>query len=100
MLALLAVVAALDAGAAVAPASPPATLRDGKQVLADYARAIGDKNAWRKHKSVRVKREVSVKTMNFTSDEETRLLRSGKLHSVSSAPSLGVSRNGYDGKIA
>lgn len=100
MLALLAVLAALDAGASVAPAPPSAALRDGKQILADYARAIGDENAWRKHRSVRVKRAVSVKTMNFESDEETRLLRSGKLYSVSSAPSLGVSRNGYDGKIA
>jgi hypothetical protein len=100
MLALLALVAALDAGAVPTAAAARPALRDATLVLADYARAIGDEAAWRKHKSVRVKREVVVKAMNFTSDEETRLLRDGRLYSMSSAPSLGVSRRAYDGKVA
>jgi hypothetical protein len=98
MIALLAVVAALDAGAAPVPMA--ASLRDARQVLADYAKAIGDQKAWQRHKSVRVTREVSIKSMNFRSQEETRLTRSGKLLSSSSMPGMGKFRRGYDGRVA
>ena len=62
MIALLALVFAIDAGPAVPPVATVASapLRDAKLILADYARAIGDERAWKKHKSLRVKREVSV----------------------------------------
>jgi hypothetical protein len=100
MLALLAVVAALDAGAPPVAVATPAVLRDAKLVLADYANAIGEEKAWRRHRSVRVKREVQVKSMNFKSEEETRLVRSGKLISTSTMPGLGTFRRGYDGKVA
>jgi len=100
MLFLLAVVAAIDAGAPpVAVVAPPA-LRDAKVILADYAKAIGSEKAWRRHKSLRVTREVWIKSMNFKSQEVTRLTRSGKLLSTSSMPGLGSFRRGYDGKIA
>jgi hypothetical protein len=98
MLALLAVVAALE----MPPAqpAPPAVLRDAKLVLADYAKAIGEESAWAKHKSVRVKREITIKSMNFASQEETRLLRSGKVVSTSSMPGMGTFRRAYDGSKA
>lgn len=94
MLALLAFVATLDAGA------PPVALRDPKAILADYAKAIGSERAWAKHKSMRVKREIVVKNMNFASQEETRLLRSGKVVSTSSMPGMGTFRRAYDGRKA
>jgi hypothetical protein len=97
---LLALLMAVDGGSAPGLAAPLPTLRDAKLILADYAKAIGDENAWRKHKTVRLKREVSVKSMNFKSVEETRLARGGKLLSVSSAPGLGVARRGSDGRVA
>jgi hypothetical protein len=100
MMLLLALLAALDGGVPPVPVAGSPHLRDAKLILADYAHAIGDEKAWRKHKSVRVKREVSVKSMNFKSVEETRLTRGGKLFSVSSAPGLGTSRRGYDGHTA
>jgi hypothetical protein len=100
MITLLVLAAALDAGAAPAPVVTPGSLRDAKLVLADYARAIGDEKAWKRHKSVRVKRQVSVKAMNFDSVEETRLVRAGKVFSTSSTPGMGTFRRGYDGHTA
>ena len=100
MILLLAMLVAVDGGAAPTPVAKPLELRDARRILADYAAAIGDERAWRKHKSVRVKREVSVKSMNFRTVEETRLVRGGKLASVSSAPGLGTSRRGSDGRTA
>jgi hypothetical protein len=100
MVVLLVFLAALDAGVQPSQTTPHASLRDAKAVLADYAKAIGKESAWRKHKSVRIKREVVVKAMNFKSHEETRMLRSGKLYSTSSMPGMGTFRRGYDGRLA
>jgi hypothetical protein len=100
MIAFIVLAAALDAGAPPAQTVTPGSLRDAKLVLADYARAIGDEKAWKKHKSMRVKREVSVKAMNFKSQEETRLVRGGKVFSLSSTPGMGTFRRGYDGRTA
>lgn len=101
MIALLAFVLAVDAGPASPPAAAaaaPAALREAKLVLADYAKAIGDEKAWKKHKTLRVKREVSVKSMHFTSQEETRVARGGKIFSRSEMPSMGVFQRGSDGR--
>jgi hypothetical protein len=102
MIALLALVFAVDAGPVAPPAAPiaPAALRDAKLVLADYAKAIGDEKAWKKHKTLRVKREVAVKAMHFTSHEETRVARGGKIFSTSEMPSMGTFRRGSDGRTA
>jgi hypothetical protein len=103
MLALLTVlpfVAAIDAGAPQVQVVAPTALRDAKLVLADYVKAIGDEKAWQKHKSVRIKRDVLVKNMNFKSQEETRMVRGGKLFSTSSMPGLGTFKRGYDGRTA
>jgi hypothetical protein len=100
MIALLALVFAVDAGTAVQPVAAPASLRDAKLVLADYAKAIGDEKAWKKHKTLRVKREVSVKSMNFTSLEETRVELGGRIFSRSEMPSMGVFQRGSDGHTA
>jgi hypothetical protein len=102
MITLLALVLAVDAGAAVSvplPA-PHAALRDAKAVLADYARAIGDESNWKKHKTVRVRREVTVKAMHFTSNEETRMTRGGKVFSTSEMPGMGNFQRGSDGHVA
>jgi len=100
MLALLALAAAIDAGAPPVQVAAPVPLRDAKAILADYARVIGDEKAWHKHKSVRVKREVAVRTMNFKSVEETRLVRDGKVFATSAMPGMGTFRRGYDGRTA
>jgi hypothetical protein len=102
MIALLALVFAVDAGSAVSPAAlvAPTPLRDAKLILADYAKAIGDEKAWKKHKNLRVKREVQVKAMHFNSLEETRLSRGGKIFSTSEMPSMGTFRRGSNGRTA
>jgi hypothetical protein len=100
MITLLVLAVALDAGAPPAAVVMPTPRRDAKLILADYARAIGDEKAWAKHKSMRVKREVVIKAMNFKTVEETRLVRTGKVLSVSSMPGMGLIRRGYDGRTA
>jgi hypothetical protein len=103
MIALLAFVVALDAApVAVADvvAKPPLALRDARQVLADYAKSIGDENAWKRHNSIRVKRDVVVKAMHFTSHEETRIARGGRIFSTFEMPGMGVFRRGSDGHVA
>ncbi len=102
MLALFALVFAVDAGSAAQPTAQlsSAPLRDAKLVLADYAKAIGDEKAWKKHKTLRVKREVTVSAMHFTSTEETRIERGGKIYSTSEMPNMGIFQRGSDGRTA
>lgn len=106
MIVLFALLLAVDAGSPAAPtpatASPAAapTLRDAKAVLADYATAIGDENLWKKHKCVRVKREVTVKAMQFVSQEQTRVCKGGKILGESQMPGMGLFRRGSDGRTA
>lgn len=106
MIALLALFLAVDAGTPPAPnaATPtsatPSTLRDAKAVLADYATAIGDEKRWKHHKCMRVKRAVTVKAMQFVSEEQTRVCKGGKILGESQMPGMGLFRRGSDGRTA
>jgi len=105
MIALFLLMLVVDAGTPAAShattATPtPASLRDATAVLADYAKAIGEEKLWKKHKSVRVKREVSVKAMQFVSKEETRIAQGGKMLGESQMPGMGTFRRGCDGRVA
>jgi hypothetical protein len=103
MIALLALLLALDAGPIVkapAPDATPPTLREGKAILADYAKSIGEEKLWAKHKTVRVKREVTVKAMQFVGQEETRIARGGQIYGESKMPGMGTFRRGSDGRVA
>jgi hypothetical protein len=118
MIAFLAFLLALDAGTAVSPIAhsakegaepgastrPSATarpaLRDARAVLSDYARAIGDESLWRRHKSLRVKRVVTVESMHFVSEDNTRIARGGKFYEESQLPDMGTFRRGSDGRVA
>jgi hypothetical protein len=73
-------------------------MRDAKAVLADYAKAIGDEALWKKHKNVQVRRKITVKAMQFVSEEVTRLARGGKLYGESQMPGMGTFRRGSDGR--
>jgi len=104
MIPLFALLVAVDAGTPAAPSAATTTpvaaltLRDAKAVLADYAMAIGDEKLWNKHKCVRVKREVTVKAMQFVSQEQTRVCRGGKIMGESQMPGMGLFRRGSDGR--
>lgn len=102
MIILFALALAVDAGAAVSasPPQPAAAMRDAKDILADYARSIGDEKNWKKHRTVRVKRQVVVEAMHFSSSEETRLARGGKVFSTSQMPGMGTFQRGCDGRVA
>jgi hypothetical protein len=69
-------------------------------VLADYAKAIGDERLWAKHKSVRIKREVTVKAMQFVGNDETWIAKGGKIYGESKMPGMGTFRRGSDGRVA
>ena len=103
MIALLGLLLAIDAAPIVPPAQPAAAtrpLREAKAVLADYAKAIGDERLWAKHKSVRVKREVTVKAMQFVGNEDTWIAKGGKIYGESKMPGMGTFRRGSDGRVA
>jgi hypothetical protein len=105
MIALIAFALAVDAGTIAAPPAavePVKTgpLRDAKSILADYARAIGSEKSWKKHRTVKIRREVVVKAMHFTSREETRIARGGKIYSSSEMPGMGTFLRGCDGRTA
>jgi hypothetical protein len=103
MVALLALLLALDAGPvakAPAPTAARSPLRDGKAILADYGKAIGDEELWKEHKSVRVKREVTVKSMQFVGQEETWVAKGGKIYGETKMPGMGIFRRGCDGRVA
>jgi hypothetical protein len=103
MLVLFALFLAVDAAPA-APAAPvvekPAQLRDAKVVLADYAKAIGSEDGWKKHKSLHIRREVTVKSMQFSSLEETWIARGGRIMSTSEMKGMGTFRRASDGHKA
>jgi hypothetical protein len=100
LLALLLAVDAAPAPPAPAPAVAQTPLRNAKAMLADYARAIGDEKSWKKHKSVRVKHEVSVTAMRLVGQEETRIAKGGKIRDELQMPGMGTFRRGFDGRVA
>jgi hypothetical protein len=103
MIALFVFLFALDGGPIPQAPAPTATLpplRDGRAVLADYAKAIGDEKAWKAHKSLRVKREVTVKAMQFAGQEEMWIAKGGKIYGETTMPGMGKFRRGSDGRIA
>jgi hypothetical protein len=86
--------------ALAAAESPAPRARPAQAVLADYARAIGGSKAWRRHKSIYLKRTISAKGMEIHGTEERYGTASGQSLSVSDIPGMGRFRQGSDGKVA
>lgn len=85
---------------ATAPATAPQpSLRPAEQVLADYARAIGGADAWKRIKSVHVKRTLTIKGQGASGNDEHWGTADGRYLNVSTLTGVGSFRQGSDGRV-
>jgi hypothetical protein len=102
LLSCLAPVTALatDAGSA-APlpplARPPRTVA---VILADVAKALGTEAAWKAHKNVRVKLEMTFQGMGISGSGERFATKDDKALVVTDLPGMGTIREGSNGKVS
>jgi hypothetical protein len=83
---------------AQAPA-PAAPARSAEAILADHVNAIGGAKALQRHKSMRMKRTVTVTGMGIEGTEERWGAAGNKSLSVTTVPGIGTIRQGSDGKV-
>lgn len=86
---------------ATAPAAAPnqVTLRPAEQVLADYARAIGGAEAWKRIKTVHAKRTLTIKGQGASGRDEHWGTADGRYLNVSTLDGVGSFRQGSDGRV-
>ena len=81
-------------------AEPAATLRPAEAVLADYAQAVGGRDAWKRLRSRHVKRTLVVIGQGANGSEEHWATADGKNLSESILHGVGSVRQGFDGRVA
>ena len=81
---------------AATPAETP--LRPAQAILADYANAIGGREAWKRLRSVHAKRDLTVAGQGANGSEEHWATADGKNLSVSTLRDVGSFRQGCDGR--
>ena len=91
-------IAVLAALLAAAPAETP--LRPAQAILADYANAIGGREAWKRLRSVHIKRALTVAGQGANGSEEHWATADGKNLSESTLHNVGTFRQGSDGRVA
>jgi hypothetical protein len=97
MIRLLALVlgACVVASAAHASVEP---VRDVDAILADHVTALGGKAVLGRHKSLHIKRKISIKGMGIEGDEERFAATADRFLAITSIPGIGTVRQGSDGK--
>jgi hypothetical protein len=85
---------------AAAPAQNATALRPAPAILADYASAIGGSEAWKRLRSVHVKRSLTVAGQGANGSEEHWATADGKNLSESTLKDVGTFRQGSDGHAA
>jgi hypothetical protein len=83
---------------AATPAETP--LRPAQAILADYADAIGGREAWKRLRSAHVKRDLTVAGQGANGSEEHWATADGKNLSVSTLRDVGSFRQGCDGRAS
>jgi len=83
---------------AATPAETP--LRPAEAVLADYANAIGGRSAWKRLRSVHIKRALTVAGQGASGSEEHWAAADRRNLSVSTLRDVGTFRQGSDGRAA
>jgi len=83
---------------AAAPAQDATPLRPAQAILADYADAVGGREAWKQLRSVHVKRSLTVAGQGANGSEEHWATADGKNLSVSTLHNVGTFRQGWDGR--
>lgn len=77
----------------------PSSSRSAQQIVSDYQAAIGNESAWKKHQSIHIKREISMKAMHFSGTEEMVIAQGGKFYDTSVMPGIGTLQIGTNGKV-
>jgi zinc protease len=80
-------------------AADPAPARTADAILDDYAKAVGGEDAFKRHKTMHMKRQVELKGMNMSGTDERYATSAGKSLSIVSLPNIGSFRQGSDGKV-
>jgi hypothetical protein len=91
-------VAVLVALLAATPAETP--LRPAQAILDDYARAVGGRAAWKRLRSVHIKRALTVAGQGASGSEEHWATSDGKNLSESILHEVATFRQGSDGHVA
>jgi hypothetical protein len=85
-------------GVGAAPlAKPP---RGAAEILADASKALGPEAAWKAHKNVRMKLEMSFQGMGITGTAERSATKEDKSVVITDLPGMGTTREGSNGKVA
>jgi hypothetical protein len=83
-------------GSATAATTDPARTVDA--ILADHVIALGGKDALTKHKSLHIKRKITIKGMGIEGEEERFGATGDRFLATTSIPGIGMVRQGSDGK--
>ncbi|HEY2728884.1 MAG TPA: hypothetical protein VGK52_03025 [Polyangia bacterium] len=86
------------APAAGAPGAAPAT-RTVDAILADVVKAMGNEAAWKAHKTLRLKLEMTFQGMGISGTGERFATKDDKALTVTDLPGMGTIREGSNGKI-
>jgi hypothetical protein len=86
-------------GAAVAQAPLAKAPRTVAVILADIARALGSEAAWKAHKNVRMKLEMTFQGMGISGTGERFATKEDKALVVTDLPGMGTIREGSNGKV-
>jgi hypothetical protein len=84
---------------AAAPAEGPTPLRPAQAILDDYANAVGGLQAWKRLRSVHLKRALTVTGQGASGNEEHWATADGKTRSESTLRDVGTFRQGSDGRV-
>jgi hypothetical protein len=90
---------AADAGAPAAPAAASPAGRTAAAILADTVKALGSPAAWKAHKNVRMKLEMSFQGMGISGNGERFATKEDKALVVTDLPGMGTIREGSNGKV-
>lgn len=85
--------------APAAPAAPAVALPPAAEILEKATAAIGGKDAWAKHTSMKLKGSMEVPLANIKGPMTTVMGAPTRMSMTMELPGLGVFRTGYDGKV-
>jgi hypothetical protein len=85
---------------AATPAEPASPLRPAEAILADYAQAVGGRDAWKKLRSLHSKRSLTVNGQGASGNQESWATADRKNLSVMTLTDVGSFRQGFDGRVA
>src|SRR5260221_3476465 len=91
----------IGAAAVAAPSAPGAApaARTVDAILADVVKAVGSEAAWKAHKTLRMKLEMTFQGMGISGTGERFASKDDKALTVTDLPGMGTIREGSNGKI-